>query len=80
MLLQWWNPKGIYIWDLDTAVVASNPGVCPGERLHVDVMTATGSQEGRTVVRPGESATVSACLRLDSYSVKSAVRAALEQK
>jgi purine nucleosidase/pyrimidine-specific ribonucleoside hydrolase len=80
MLLQWWNPKGIYIWDLDTAVVASNPGVCPGERLHVDVITAAGNQQGRTVVRPGESATVSACLRLDSYSVKSAVRAALEQK
>ncbi len=72
-LLQWWGPSGIYVWDLDTAAVLVDEALCPGRRLHVDVITAKGADEGRTVAREDVAPNSSVCLRLESASVKAAV-------
>jgi purine nucleosidase/pyrimidine-specific ribonucleoside hydrolase len=79
MLLQWWSPSGVYIWDLDTAAVVVDETLCPGQRLHVDVITTKGADEGRTVARSDVAANMIVCLRLNSVSVKNAVKAVLGQ-
>jgi inosine-uridine nucleoside N-ribohydrolase len=53
-LLQWmldtWSVKSVYIWDLVTAINATDPALCPEEMLAVDVLVEPGPSQGRTVV------------------------------
>jgi purine nucleosidase/pyrimidine-specific ribonucleoside hydrolase len=72
-VLQWmlasWSPSGVYIWDLVTAVNATNPAICPETRLAVDINTAPGPEQGQTVVTD-KSPNASVCLNPDSEQVK----------
>lgn len=43
-------PEGVYLWDFVAAVNATDPNLCQGERVHVQVVTEPGAEEGRTVV------------------------------
>jgi inosine-uridine nucleoside N-ribohydrolase len=73
-LLQWmldsWSPEGVYIWDLVTAVQATNPIVCPEIPLAIDIVTSPGPEQGRTVVTQGEP-NILVCFEPDSGQVKS---------
>lgn len=53
-LLQWmlqsWSSEGVYIWDLVAAIQATHSALCPETELAVEVITAPGSEQGRTVI------------------------------
>ena len=49
-MLSSWSEKGVYIWDLMAAAQATNPKICPEAALDVEVITASGPEQGRTVV------------------------------
>jgi pyrimidine-specific ribonucleoside hydrolase len=68
-MLNSWSEKGVYIWDLTAAIQASNPQVCPEVSLSLDVITTSGSEQGRTMVRDG-AANTAACLNPDEDQVK----------
>ncbi len=71
-LLQWmldsWSPQGVYVWDLVTATLATNPALCKEISMGLDVITAQGPDQGRTV--ESDSQNVSVCLDPDSGQVK----------
>ena len=73
-LLQWmldsWSPEGVYIWDLVAAVQATNPTICPEVPLAINIVTAPGPEQGRTLVTQGKP-NVSVCLDPDIGQVKS---------
>jgi inosine-uridine nucleoside N-ribohydrolase len=54
MILETWPTEEVYIWDLVTAALATNPALCPETPLAVSILTAAGDQQGRTVVTDGE--------------------------
>jgi inosine-uridine nucleoside N-ribohydrolase len=64
-LLKWmldnWSSDGVYIWDLVAAVVATDPRLCPDVPLSLNIVTAPGSEQGRTVVTDG-TPNVTVCL------------------
>ena len=72
-LLQWmldsWSEEGVYIWDLVAAVQATNPAACPEVPLSVNIITTTGAEQGRTMVRDG-SPNAGVCLEPDAGQVK----------
>ena len=72
-LLQWmlksWSPKGVYIWDLVAAVQATNPALCVEVSLAIDIITAPGPDQGRTVPMQ-ETPNVGVCLDPDSGQIK----------
>jgi purine nucleosidase/pyrimidine-specific ribonucleoside hydrolase len=76
-VMQAWFVTEVSVWDLDTAAVLVNDALCPGDRLHVDVITALGAQEGRTVARADVGANMNVCLGLAAASVKAVVNAIL---
>jgi purine nucleosidase/pyrimidine-specific ribonucleoside hydrolase len=53
-LLRWmlesWSPQGVYVWDLVAAVNATDPDLCAGVLLSVDVLVAPGPDQGQTVI------------------------------
>jgi inosine-uridine nucleoside N-ribohydrolase len=73
-LLQWmldsWSQKNVYIWDLVAAVQATNPSICPEVSLAIDIVTASGPEQGRTVVTQ-DTPNVSVCLNPDIGQIKS---------
>jgi pyrimidine-specific ribonucleoside hydrolase len=73
-LLQWmlnsWSDKGVFIWDLVTAVQASTPLVCKEVALDVNIITESGPEQGQTAVTQGDP-NVSVCLKPDGAQVKS---------
>jgi purine nucleosidase/pyrimidine-specific ribonucleoside hydrolase len=79
-LLQWmldsWPAESVYIWDLVTAAIATNPAVCPEVSLAVNIRTAPGPEQGQTVVAEGVPNTV-ACLDPDAGQVKAMAAAIL---
>ncbi len=75
--LQSWHTAGAPVWDLDTAAVLVSDALCPGDRLHVDVITALGAQEGRTEARTDVSPNMNVCLGLTAAPVKSLVNGIL---
>jgi inosine-uridine nucleoside N-ribohydrolase len=72
-LLQWmlqsWSSKGVYIWDLVAAVQATHSALCPETGLAVEVITAPGPEQGRTVITD-KAANVSVCLNPVPEQVK----------
>ncbi len=72
-LLQWmldsWSPKGVYIWDLATAVEATDPALCPEVPLAVDILVAPGPDQGRTVITD-QTPNVSVCLDPDPGQIQ----------
>jgi inosine-uridine nucleoside N-ribohydrolase len=68
-MLSSWSEKGVYIWDLAAAVQATNPKICPEAALDVEVITAAGPEQGRTVVKEG-APNVEVCLDPNKEQVK----------
>lgn len=56
------QPQGVHIWDVQAAVDATDPGLTWSDRLHLDVVTAPGDQQGRT--RPSTALPANATLGL----------------
>jgi inosine-uridine nucleoside N-ribohydrolase len=44
------DPEGAFLWDLLAAINATDPDLCQGEEVHVQVLTDPGEEEGRTIV------------------------------
>jgi pyrimidine-specific ribonucleoside hydrolase len=78
MMLNDWSANGVYIWDLVTAVQASNPTVCPEVSLRINIITDPGAEQGRTEVSQG-TPNVLVCLDPDSGQVKSLAASTLGQ-
>jgi pyrimidine-specific ribonucleoside hydrolase len=82
-LLQWmldtWSAKGVYIWDLVTAIQVSNPSVCPEVPLAISIVTNAGPELGRTQVTQG-APNVSVCLNPDVGQVKALAASILSRK
>jgi purine nucleosidase/pyrimidine-specific ribonucleoside hydrolase len=78
--LQWmldsWSPGGAYIWDLVTAVNATDPALCPEVSLAVDILVAPGPDQGRTVITD-QTPNVSVCLDPDTEQIKALALAIL---
>lgn len=72
-LLQWmlqsWSQTGVYVWDLVTAVHATDPGLCPEVPLSLEVNVAPGPEQGRTVIA-GQLPNVMVCLKPDTEQIK----------
>jgi pyrimidine-specific ribonucleoside hydrolase len=69
MMLRSWSVESVYIWDLATAVSASDPRLCPETHLALDVVVEPGPDQGRTVVVDGPP-NVWVCLAPDSEQLK----------
>jgi inosine-uridine nucleoside N-ribohydrolase len=82
-LLQWmldsWSAKGVYIWDLVTAIQASNPSVCPEVPLAISIVTDAGPEQGSMMVTQG-APNVSVCLNPDAGQVKALAASILNGK
>jgi pyrimidine-specific ribonucleoside hydrolase len=81
-LLQWmldnWSSEGVYIWDLVAAVQATDLATCPEIPMGMDVVTAAGPEQGRTLA-VGGSANISVCLEPDPVRIKSVVLSVFQQ-
>ena len=64
-----WSAKGVQVWDLVTAINASDARLCPEVPLRLDVLTAPGPEQGRTVVVDGPANAV-VCLEPDVEQIK----------
>jgi pyrimidine-specific ribonucleoside hydrolase len=63
-------PEGVYIWDLLAAVNATHPDLCQPEQVHIQVVTESGDEEGRTVVVRGRPANATAYLTPNVDEIK----------
>jgi purine nucleosidase/pyrimidine-specific ribonucleoside hydrolase len=43
-------PEGVHLWDLVAAANVMDPDLCQSERVHVQVVTGRGDEEGRTLL------------------------------
>jgi len=81
-LLKWmldnWSSDGVYIWDLVAAVQATNMATCPEVPLALDVVTAPGLEQGRTLT-VDTSPNVSVCLDPDPARMKALVLSVFQQ-
>jgi inosine-uridine nucleoside N-ribohydrolase len=50
------------MWDLTAAVNVTNPDLCRGESVHIQVVTEPGDKQGRTPVVRDQPANVAAYL------------------
>jgi purine nucleosidase/pyrimidine-specific ribonucleoside hydrolase len=64
-----WSAKGVQVWDLVTAINASDARLCPEVPLRLDVLTAPGPEQGRTVVVDGPANAI-VCLEPDAEQIK----------
>lgn len=64
-------PEGVYLWDLIAAINTTDPDLCQGEEVHVQVLTDTGEEEGRTIVVEGKPSNVTAFLTPQIEEIKS---------
>jgi inosine-uridine nucleoside N-ribohydrolase len=67
--LERWAAKGVQVWDLAAAINASDARLCPEVPLRLDVETAPGPDEGRTVVIDGP-ANAGVCLEPNEEQIK----------
>ncbi len=69
------SPQGkAYIWDLVTAVVASDPNLCPEVELALDVNINPGSAQGQ-IILVNKPANVWVCLEPDANQIRARVEA-----
>lgn len=69
---------GGYIWDLVAAINATDPDLCPGVSLAVDVLTAAGPDQGRTVIT-NQTANTTVCLNPDPEKMRGLAAAILSR-
>jgi pyrimidine-specific ribonucleoside hydrolase len=55
-------PKGMFFWDLVTAVQTTHPALFRQEEVHIEVVTRPDEEEGRTRVVPDRPPNATACL------------------
>ncbi len=81
-LLQWmldnWSRDGVFIWDLVAAVQATDPEACPEVHMALEVVTAPGPEEGRTLT-VNAPANISVCLEPDTAKIKSLAASIFQQ-
>jgi inosine-uridine nucleoside N-ribohydrolase len=81
-LLKWmldnWSRDGVYIWDLVAAVQATDLGTCTEAPMALDILTAPGPDQGRTLAVDGTPNT-SVCLEPDPARIKSVVLSVFQQ-
>jgi pyrimidine-specific ribonucleoside hydrolase len=70
MLLKSSKTPTMPIWDLMTAVLMVHPDLCGVQSLHVEVITAHGDTEGRTVALQDGKPNVNVCLTPDAALIK----------
>jgi len=79
-LLDWmlnsWFPEGVYAWDLVTAVILTDPMLCPGEDLALEIVLDPGPQQGQTRVVDAP-ANVHVCLQPVATGIKARVGSVL---
>ena len=63
-------PDGVYLWDLVAAVNATDPDLCQGERVHIQVVTELGDEKGRTVAVSGQLPNTTVCLIPQAEEIK----------
>jgi inosine-uridine nucleoside N-ribohydrolase len=63
-------PDGVYIWDLVSAVNVTCPDFGEQEQLHIQIVTESGEEEGRTVVVQDQPANVTAFLNPNAAQIK----------
>jgi purine nucleosidase/pyrimidine-specific ribonucleoside hydrolase len=63
-------PEGAYMWDLVAAVNVTNPDLCGGEQVHVQVVTEPGEKQGHTLVVRDQPANVTAYLTPKADEIK----------
>jgi pyrimidine-specific ribonucleoside hydrolase len=63
-------PDGAHVWDLVSAVNATCPHLCEQEQLHIQIVTESGEEEGRTAVVRDQPANVTAFVRPDADQIK----------
>lgn len=73
------SPNGkVFIWDLVTAVVASDSTLCPEVQLALDVNIQPGPEEGQIILvnKPGN---IWVCLEPDANQIRARVEGILAQ-
>jgi len=70
-----WSSASVMIWDLVSAVNASDRGLCEWHDLHIDVAVDGGMGEGQTLVVAGEAVNATACLDPDRAAYKDLAKA-----
>ena len=63
-------PEGVYMWDLVAAVNVINPEFCQGQQVHIQVVSESGDEEGRTVVVRDQPANATAYLAPKANEIK----------
>jgi pyrimidine-specific ribonucleoside hydrolase len=76
MMLDSWSTSNTYIWDLATAVYATNPAICPGVSLAVDIVVAPGPNQGQTAVTK-QTPNTTVCIDPDAKQIKALAAAVL---
>ena len=66
-------PDGVYLWDVLTAVNATDPTLSQKEPHHIQVFTDPGEEQGRTVVVTDQSPNTTVCLTPRAELVKQTV-------
>ncbi len=69
-LLNNWGVPNAAIWDLMTAAIMVDPGLCAFQTLHLQVVTDEGPTSGQTVVAPDEAPNVQVCLQPDADRIR----------
>jgi purine nucleosidase/pyrimidine-specific ribonucleoside hydrolase len=64
-----WSPGGTNIWDLVTAVTASDPSLCKETHLPLEIVLEKGPDEGQTRLTEG-TPNVYVCLEPDAEQIK----------
>jgi purine nucleosidase/pyrimidine-specific ribonucleoside hydrolase len=73
-ILRWmldeFKNEDVYLWDLLTAVHVTDPALCRVEKLHVQVNTQPGNEQGRTVLLSSRPPNVKAYLEPQAGAIK----------
>jgi inosine-uridine nucleoside N-ribohydrolase len=78
-MLDSFSSQGAYVWDLVTAVQATNPSVCPEVPMSLDIVTQTGAEQGRTILTQGAT-NIMVCLTPDKAQVRALSASILGRK
>lgn len=60
----------LFIWDLVAAVAIDRPDLCVSEETHLEVVTASGPEQGRVVADAAQPANAVVCLDLDAAGLR----------
>jgi purine nucleosidase/pyrimidine-specific ribonucleoside hydrolase len=66
-----WSPSGAYVWDAVTAVQATAPELFWTDELYLEVTTAEGEQQGRTVPHTDRLPNAAVALVPDAEGIRS---------